>query len=70
MAQFIVAFSLMERHGHGVFESANGSIYRGEWFDDLIHGNGVITKKDGRTIKGKWMHGKLLTGANPLPSTL
>ena len=40
-----------KRHGLGTYKSANGTIYEGEWFDDLQHGHGTLIKPDGTTIK-------------------
>ena len=72
--QFIVAPSLNgKRHGQGIFESANGSIYRGEWFDDLMTWKWCNYRKMVELSKVKWKHGKLLTKPilyrNPLKTT-
>jgi hypothetical protein len=38
-----------EKHGFGIYRWANGSVYEGEFKNDLKHGNGTITYLNGKT---------------------
>jgi len=33
--------------GNGILKSADGSVYEGEFVDDLIHGKGIFTTANG-----------------------
>ncbi|TPX64236.1 hypothetical protein SpCBS45565_g06058 [Spizellomyces sp. 'palustris'] len=41
-----------KRHGHGIFQYANGARYEGEWMDNMKHGQGRYISENGRNYVG------------------
>jgi len=47
------------RHGYGVYQYDNGSVYEGEWRNDVKHGRGVQRRGDGSIYhSGYWDSGE------------
>lgn len=44
-------------NGEGTYISSDGSVYKGEWKNDLQHGFGVETWPDGSIFKGEYFEG-------------
>jgi len=52
-----------ERRGIGTMYYKDGSIYEGEWNNDVRHGKGVLTNKDRyKLFEGKWCNGHIIEG--------
>jgi DNA polymerase III epsilon subunit family exonuclease len=47
------------RHGHGLLNYSNGSIFDGNWDEDKRSGYGVLTWPNGDQYKGDWSNGKM-----------
>ena len=45
--------------GYGTYKWADGSIYVGDWSENLIEGQGEYKWPDGRVYKGQWKNNKL-----------
>ncbi|XP_032929947.1 radial spoke head 10 homolog B2-like isoform X2 [Catharus ustulatus] len=45
-----------ERHGHGLFIYADGSIYSGEWVHNKRHGKGIFVLKNGQALEGEFVN--------------
>jgi len=43
---------IIKKHGEGRYEWADGSKYRGEWYENKINGLGAYTWADGRQYQG------------------
>ncbi|AVK74590.1 Morn repeat incomplete domain containing protein [Pandoravirus quercus] len=41
------------RHGHGQMCYADGSVFEGEWVEDMRH-HGTLTRSDGTVLNGTW----------------
>ena len=46
-----------EKQGKGTIEYPDGSVFKGEWLNDMKDGYGVFIKKDGTVIQQKWVLG-------------
>ena len=49
-----------QRHGHGTYTYADGSVYVGEFKDDFFHGHGTYTYSDGRVETGTFKDNKFI----------
>jgi hypothetical protein len=49
-------------NGHGVFVWANGSLYEGEYMNDLPNGPGALLLPNGDVFTGNWVFGCLHDG--------
>ena len=47
-----------ERDGFGILVWPNGSVYEGQFKNNLAHGLGKITHKDGDSYEGDWINDK------------
>jgi hypothetical protein len=45
------------RHGQGVYKSAFGDVYEGEFKDDQYHGHGMLVFQSKATYNGQWFNG-------------
>ena len=52
-------WSFDEKHGKGVAQFSDGSVYKGEFQNDLFHGNGKFIWKSGHVYIGSWKEGKM-----------
>lgn len=52
----------------GLIQYSDGSIYKGEWFNNKPNGDGVLTTPNNMMLSGKWKDGKL-QGAGEFKST-
>ena len=57
-------FARGKRHGHGVFQYADGAVYDGEWKEGMKEGAATFTYTDGRTHTGEWEMDRMV---NPPP---
>ena len=57
MCMFI-CLSVLQRHGTGTMIYEDGSIYDGEWLNDLRHGPGRYTWPNGIVYNGEWKNDK------------
>ena len=37
---------LDKKHGYGIYDWGNGSVYKGQWMEDYRHGEGVMMFND------------------------
>jgi hypothetical protein len=50
-----------EKPSYGVFISANGEKYIGEFLDDSFHGRGIVYDQYGNVVlKGYWQNGEFM----------
>lgn len=49
------------RQGKGASIAADGSIYKGEFWQNMKHGEGVLYRPDGSVYEGTWM-GNIIIG--------
>lgn len=47
------------RHGYGIYQTPDGSNYKGNWQADLMHGEGILTYSNGKIITGNWVNDRL-----------
>jgi hypothetical protein len=47
------------RHGNGIYITAEGHKFEGQWVNDVKHGMGILTYKDGERIEGFWNNDRL-----------
>ena len=45
-------------NGHGKMEYTDGSVYEGNWFNNLMHGDGVYIDSDRITWTGIFVNGQ------------
>ncbi len=44
-------------HGKGIMKYADGSIYEGDWVNDVMHGEGIFIYDDGSKYEGEFQNG-------------
>ena len=47
-----------KRHGRGLGQFIDGSIYEGSWVNDKCHGKGFFIDIDGQTYEGEYLNNK------------
>jgi hypothetical protein len=53
-----------KKEGYGVFQWADGRMYRGSWKDGKQHGKGTLIDKDGNQMEAEWNEGKRIKQTN------
>ena len=48
------------RTGKGIFKWITGTVYEGEFSEDIIKGKGKKTYSNGEVVEGNWNDGKLI----------
>ena len=46
--------------GNGSLSWPNGTVYEGEFQNDVMQGNGKLTYPDGKVLEGKFINGILI----------
>jgi hypothetical protein len=59
---------LICRHGRGIYQFTDGSVYEGDFHNDIMYGNGVAKYADGTTMDGWWEGGMLQKGSLVQPN--
>ncbi|XP_062359387.1 radial spoke head 10 homolog B-like [Cinclus cinclus] len=54
--EYVGDFVKGERHGHGMFIYADGSMYSGEWVHNKRHGKGIFVFKNGHAFQGEFVN--------------
>ena len=57
--KYIGQLKAFSRHGNGTYEWNSGSVYVGEWKNNLMHGSGTMTQGE-KILKGQWKKNKFV----------
>lgn len=56
-----------KKHGYGLYDWANGYLYKGFWMDDLRYGEGTLFYNDKVEYDGYWENGEKVDYKPELP---
>ena len=56
------------RHGRGIYTSASGFVYNGEYKDGVRHGAGDYKLQTGAIYSGKFENGNIVSGSFVFPN--